>query len=210
MMSIAVLHHQARLLSPISRQGPLELGAILVLGAEADATVSDVAGVIAAWRSNAWCPVVVLGSGAAPRTVLRPLMPDGMRIELAGDAGDAAAIRAAVAATVPSATDLQRYPDVRLGGPMALAVARALDPDIAGTGARRNLARHRLPSSRYWGAVLATVSCLATAMARGHTEAVSAHLAGISVKTLSRRCRQLFNHPWRALVSLSVWEAALE
>ncbi|MGH7581668.1 MAG: hypothetical protein ACREL5_00410 [Gemmatimonadales bacterium] len=210
-MPIMALRYGATVLTDVPPGALLELGAILVLGLNADAVLDDLSALIRAWRHNPWCAVALLAPRALRRSALHPLIPDGMRVEAVGDSGDVAAvIRAAVGNSVPSAAGCNAWLASRLGTSTAVAIARAVDPDSAGAGARRALERRHLPPPGYWRGLVGTVRSVATAMDWCHTEAAAADTAGLSVKTLSRRCSRYFGRPWRATVGLRVWEAALE
>ncbi len=210
-MSIMVLQHRTTTIAPVPPDTLLEPGAILVFGADGEATLDDLSALIKQWRSNPWCAVALLAPEVARRAILRPLLPEGMRVEAIGEAGDVAAvIRAGVAAAMPSDVECTMYLANRLGVAAASAIAKGVDPNFAGTGARRELARRGLPAPGYWRSLLGTVAFLGTALANQYSQAIAADIAGVSIKTLSRRCAHLFGQPWRVLVGLGVWEAMLE
>lgn len=206
-MSVAVLYPgaSAPVVGPSGE--PLPLGSILVV---ADTGVSDLADLLDLWQSNPWCPAVVVAADPGTQRDLRRLLPVATRIEGVPAPTTVASICAAVRSTPPSDYDCNAYLRHRLGEPASDAIVRARDPRYAGTGARRVLHRLGLPGPGYWRILFATVQCLGSAIAGGYTEALAAERAGISVKTMSRRCETLFGTSWRRLVGMSAWEASME
>jgi hypothetical protein len=210
-MSIAVLQHRATSVTELSIDASLEPGAILVVGAEGDPTLEDLVDLIGAWRRNPWCAAALLAPAALRRSVLLSAVPGGMRVEAVGDTGDVAAVvRAAIRAAIPSSGDCSTYLANRLGTPTAAMVAKGIDPTFAGTGARRALARNRLPPPIFWRELFETIHWVAGATTESRSEARVADVAGVSVKTVSRRCSQLLGLPWREAIGFNVWEAVLE
>jgi hypothetical protein len=210
-MSITVLQPGAVSVTPIRPEVLIELGSILVLDVRAGAVLDDLGASIDAWRSNPWCAVALVAPQAIRHALLAPLLPRGMRVViLAEDADLAASARATVAKGVPALEDCCIYLAARLGPATSIPVSHAIDPDFAGSGPRRALGRVGFPPPVFWKRLTGTVRCVATSIAASCSEERVAERFEVSVKTLSRRCDQLFGRSWPELTSCGVWEAVLE